>query len=173
MHVQGIRFHGGDSVRAALAPILDHLASLYWIIDLQGGVWSRGNRPEYETINEEIGRYRVGPSLYRPGVLPRFIDHLNVDEWSYYYGLAGEFETAIACAGGFSRHSTDFLERPPSHVVLGVICVCPGCHNHPGGDWAVFSKEAPMLAALTSGRPHRAIDSLGCTKHLDGPWDEP
>lgn len=169
--VDGVIFPGGRHLGDALAPLVSALATLHWAVDVQCGAWNITAEPEFERIDRELDRLALdvpelhgsSTALYRAGILPRFLQYLNADEWAYYVGFAGSAEEAAsACA----RHSgwDEFWRDPPAAAKLLVVCACTGCGNHPGGTWAVLSREAAWLQCLRDAfacRPFSSAAGLG------------
>lgn len=103
MITTGVIIVGDLPLPAILSPIAADLDRCFWLIDSYSGPFRSSwlyASPDNEAIYDEkfvetdAGR-NASISCWRPGTLPRYAEHVVIDEWTYLFAMQCD-ESAVA-----------------------------------------------------------------------------
>lgn len=123
--MRGLYFKSESPFVEILAPMLEQLDSLYWIVACQSGPvkhdWRNAteeNQKAYSEILVTVPRFEnTSLTLWRPGSLSLVGEHLYFDEWSSFLGFqTSDLEAAVRAEhlwkpGMYSDEFWNGLER--------------------------------------------------------------
>jgi hypothetical protein len=163
--MNGLRIEsdGRSGLPSVLRTVIADLGHCYWLIDTQSGPFNISDKQNFAELESEFSRHDVpvfqfensSTHLLKPGIFPRFLDLLVVDEWTYLVALpepevkAREIALELDRARWLTQEFFHLIEYKRATFLF---------HVH--GWWELYTTDKALLEILATHGGISGTDSL-------------